>query len=203
VKDFFERPDIWRFITNASDSSFNANPSLCRSYTLQLKTLRPETILTSESFLLNVVAWCSEYAEMVECKDVNLHVRLLNAVDQAASVFASAVDDESRFYVQRYSGRLDSHWSTIVSGGEQTNTFLAFAARCHLFNYVKAILEQSPPNKIECTKVLCTLLSNYQLPFIFPDRSICSPTGPDLRMIRLLLEYGADPNCPVNGRSTW
>jgi hypothetical protein len=203
VKDFFERPDNWCFITNASDSGLNPNASLCRSYILQLKTLRLETILTSETFLLDVVAWCLEYAEMVGRTDVDVHVRLLNAVDQVASVLGSAVDDEGRFYVQRYSGRLDSHWATIISGGEQTDTFLAFAARCHLFNYVKAILEQSPPNKMECTKVLCTLLSNYQLPFIFPDRSICSPTEPDLRIIRLLLDFGADPNCSVDGRSPW
>lgn len=116
---------------------------------------------------------------------MDLQVRLLNAVDQAASVLASAVDDEGRFYVQRYSGRLDSHWATIASGGEQRDTFLAFAARCHLFSYVKATLEQSPLNKIDCTRLLCTVLSNYQLPLIFPDRGMCSPTEPDLRLIKL------------------
>jgi hypothetical protein len=203
VKDFFERPDIWCFITNASDSDFNPNASLCRSYILQLKTLKLETILTSETFLLDVVAWCLEYAEVVGRKDLDLHIRLLNAVDQAASVLASVVDDEGRFYVQRYSGRLDSHWATIVLGGEQTDTFLTFAARCHLFNYVQGTLKKSPPPKIDCTRLLCTVLSNYQLPFVFPDRSICSPMEPDLRIIRLLLEYGADPNCSVDSRSPW
>ena len=59
--------------------------------------------------MLDVVAWCLEYAEIVRRTDVDVHVRLLNAVDQAASVLSSAVDDEDRFYVQRYSGRLDSH----------------------------------------------------------------------------------------------
>lgn len=203
LKEFLDDAVTRNLTTSNLDNEFDPYVCLCRAYTLQLKTLKLGSNSSQQHVLLHTVSWCLEYASRIRSDDKKLHLYLLDEIDRTADTLASQVDKNGRFYVKRYNNSLDSHWSAYISGGLPTDGFLAFTARCHLYDYVRDKLAATKYGTTDMSRMLFTLVTKYRFPRLENASPVFTPEAPDPRIVRLMLEYGAKFDFTVYGRSTW
>lgn len=193
VKDFLERKDIWTLISSSTASDFSPNSSLCRSYLLQIKTLSVKS-----TALWDKIAWCPEYASRMAEEDRELHVQLLDALDQAVTSLTTSKDPSGVSFIQRYWGSPGGHWASTASGGNIQDTFLTFATRCQLTIYVETKLDNITAPSDVSTRLLHTAVTEFGLSFS-PVYRVGKQKAPLPALVECLLQHGANPMYVVDG----
>ncbi|KAF2739767.1 hypothetical protein EJ04DRAFT_559668 [Polyplosphaeria fusca] len=188
VKDFMATPDIWNFITQATDSSFDAEACLSRSYILHLKTRPIDAVMITEAIFWDDVSWAMEYAASVAATNTEYHVKLLDELDKAATSLCTTPDKDGDTYLGKLELPLSSHWSAIISKASETD-FIPFAVRCQLGAYVIAKLQDNPTTTENYTKLLSVAMHESGLPFLRREGKTPSP-----KLVDFLISKGADPN---------
>ncbi|KAE9967938.1 hypothetical protein BLS_006107 [Venturia inaequalis] len=194
VKDFLEAKDIWDLISSSTNAGFSPNASLCRSYLLQIKTLSVES-----AALWDKIAWCAEYASRMVEEDCELHIQLLDALDQAVTSLTTAESPLGVSFIQRYWGSSGGHWTSTASGGSIQDTFLTFATRYQLDVYVDAKLDNmTDPSEI-ASRLLHTAVAEFGLSFFYSANSVPKRKAPLPALVKCLLHHGANPMYVVDG----
>ena len=89
-----------------------------------------------------MVTWHMEHSFAFAKQNVDLHVRLLDGLDAAASSLTTTaiLDKDGNTFASIYADREhpSCHWAAITAGGQLKDTFLTSAARCHLLDYVNS-----------------------------------------------------------------
>jgi hypothetical protein len=197
VKDFLSRSDIWAYIVSGTDTTFNANVTLCGIYLLELKTARVSKATLRP--LWNAVRGCIDHACQAEEALAQGQIRLLDEVDRAAGQVwndAKETSSSTKF-------RKTNYWTdTLVEYLEAvedchtwvdcfpSTSFFDFAVCCNLHRYVE-------------TKISSGIVSRNH--FLNGRTLLCLATQrKDMRLITYLLEHKADPNkSSKSGLSAW
>ncbi|KAI9658282.1 MAG: hypothetical protein M1821_002415 [Bathelium mastoideum] len=183
VKDFVQRQDIWNSMTSADNSNFNANVSLCRSHTLQLRAIASdESDLRFDHHFWDNVSASLEYVVRMIPQDVEAYFSSLNALDQAATAY-------SRRHV-----RNGQHWANVVSDCSGEEDFLNFAVRCNLLKYLEIRFAEERPSQERRDLLLHTATVHYNSHFSRTDRSVITNHKPLPHIIEFLINQGSDRN---------
>jgi hypothetical protein len=197
VRDFFAQVEIQAYLRNHCPATFDPNACACRSYVLQLKTLSPQAVLVPQGSFWFCLRWALEHAIAIAATNTDLHIRLLDVVDQAA-ILQSTRKDTGASLVQKYHSKGDYHWSSLLPRAEHDDDFVTFAVRCQLIQYVKQKLASEPLSTERITRLLHAAISSHESPFLGWKRY----THPDAELVEFLLSSGADPNMEVRGSTS-
>jgi len=204
VKDFLEQPRVWKELLRISPRGYNPRLGICRAFVARLKCMDPET-LDLQTFW-EAIKICIEYAR-VDKDPTGDYVLLLKELDSAASKLAMAVCHDGSSFLSYYSRgppaitgnkNLHPHWTSTFSGYEVNKglTFLSLAVKLNLQYYVRELAQDS------CLVVqdsgpwplLRDAISYEGSLILFFDIR----TFPNISMVKLLLDKGADPNWTRN-----
>lgn len=167
VKDFFEKPDVWASIVNATDDSFNAHKCWSNSFLMQLKAISSASGTTSH-VVSRLVLDGITYAYKSGGGSDNWQTVYLDELRRTAGV----IDARN---ANLATSRLPGYDSTGI------DCFLELVLRHGIHSYVQCKLTDdafSIPRE-ELTSLLDTAI-----------RTPCVPVS----IVRRLLEKGADPN---------
>ena len=189
VKEFLETPQVWDRIMLAGPRTHDPYLALCRSFAAQLKCLDPGSSGTS-AFRRTVRA-CMLYAYRVQG-------RLEEG--QSAQPFVSLIDDIdlTATNLHEVSTEEPSWLSKIISNQRLVPhevfgfTVLALAVRSGLHTYVEAKLHQG--HIAHDNDGVVPLLSVATAPYKLIEQDFLFSPFPNVRMVKMLLEHGADPD---------
>jgi hypothetical protein len=200
VKEFLEQPRVWKELLRVSPLGYNPRLSICRAFVTRLKYMDPETL--DQQTFWEAIKICIEYAR-VEKGPTEEFVLLLKELDKAASKLTMAPCHDGSSFLSYYSRgprsitgdkNLHPHWTCTFSGYEVNKglTFLSLAVKLNLQYYVREVVEES--GLVVQDSGLWSLLRDaitYESSFVsfFEIK-----TFPNISMIKLLLDKGADPN---------
>jgi hypothetical protein len=213
VRDFLNTPAVDFELVAVDSEFFNANITLLRAFIARVKGLsRSGNRQASMKRFWSLVGPAVYHARIAEENTGISQSRLLNELDRAASLFYTSS-------ISQPLGR--SHWSNSASGNlrdQSATSFLTFAIEFGLERYVAERLESD-------ATLLSSNVGRPLLLFAFsgrssllkPDSSHSRDSGlqetkftagnsletPNLGMIRMLLERGADPNKYHGGQTVW
>jgi hypothetical protein len=124
---------------------------------------------------------------------------LLEEVDRTAvKVFTAAGFEEAA---------TKSHWTTIGSGPDDENGFLALAAKYNLQHYIRTNIEKGLPifMKQADRPILDYIIEDYpSYPSLCElDDFVAGESVPNLTLLKRLLHSGADPNQLYGGDTVW
>lgn len=187
VKDFLERPEIWKRIEDACESNFDPHAALFRANMALLKTMPLETL--REGNFLPYVFSCIALSRQFAPGTRPLHVTYLDALDQVAIEKTRASDANGLTYMGQYWTNQSPHWGSTLSKGRLDDDFMTIAVRCDLQEYIRDKLGSSPPSRKYATKLLETALTRYNVPGLgFSSKR----EEPNSSIVDLLVEQGAD-----------
>ncbi len=202
MRDFLEQPKIWSRITSATKESFNPDISLCRSFVCQLKIIEQKSV--DNDLFWDTVLWCIEYAARSQETQLSTHVDLLNEVDLVAD-YLSKVKSIGRQSLLDRKGVIEefsvTHWTSTRLNWVHSCTFMHLAAACGLHNYLASKFElgESALLNPKSTPLLNSAISDYDAFVDVENRSLGKQSAPSAQMVKVLLEYGADPNQSFEG----
>lgn len=205
VRDFLSTPTVKYRLVAIDSETFNAHTTLLRAFVTQIKGIgRLKTRQALKYQFRSLVYRAIYHASCVEKTTGLSQRRLLNELDRVASLFSTSLFSSSEI----------SHWSDDggfadhPNGALSSTPFLAFAIKCGLKLYVKETLDLDS-----------TLLSNHSgrplLLYVFSARggkrlmwdhvwwNNYVLEMPDLGILRVLLERGANPNKYHNEGTVW
>ena len=187
VKDFVEMPHVWAKISNATDS-FDPVKCLANSYLWKLKTLSDQK--RKRAIFWDTASWSLNFAMLIELRTSKPQVDYINEVEKVGS----ACRGEHKAI----------QWPSWVCN-DQVPSFLNLAVEYGLCSYVEATLVQAQPPLGNAT--LTSLLQEaLRRPRMFGSTNasrayknrlvLSSLPFPNARMVKTLLEFGADPKVP-------
>ena len=189
VKDFLETPQVWGRIMLAGPPTYDPHLALCRSFIAQLKCLDPGSSRT-EAFRRTVSA-CMFYAyvaqdRLEEGQSAHSLVSLVDEIDRTATNFHDVSIKEPSWPSMVLSYLYPDLFITPSLG------FLSFAVRLGLHTYVEAKVHRGCLTHDIYGVV--PLLSDATWPCKEYGHSIFIGTFPSVRMVKMLLNHGADAN---------
>ena len=212
VQEFIEREDVRTKFQSSLNSPFDANISLFKSYLIQLKTQSFNLGLNANSFWVTVTCGM-RYAITADPKCSSFQFQALERINETASMLylqniASIRNLEPLVInVHYYSGTVDSSqphfWAAIYPGYEDCKTFLHFAVQNNFKYYIKAAFTRLPTkiSKVDLDRLLyCALLESMSLS-TWLQISNENRALPDLELIEILLDSGADPQVKILGKT--
>jgi hypothetical protein len=187
VKDFLDTPDVWKRIISQSGREFNVDVSLMRSYILQLKWLyNSGWERTAFSSL------CGEFMEFAARAEESSGERQSSYVDHFCETVRelwrvrSLADPNKTATCKEESGH---GWIKMVPSTCNHGSFLHVAIWYGLPLYVKYKLgQESKPehHDFDHSSLSCAIVPR--------SRDIWQLRPRNVKVVALLLEYGADPN---------
>jgi len=198
VKDFVEMPHVWAKISNATDDSFDPVKCLANSYLWQLKTLSDQK--RDRVIFWDTVLWALGFAMLVDQRTGKPQIAYIKEVEKVGSVCQG----------EHLSGKWP-YWDC----DDQKPSFLSLAVEHGLCGYVEATLVQAQPplDNFKLTSLLRTAIQYHMLRPKSSDsrevrlrRRVRRELGlsklpfPDARMVKALLEFGADPKVSEDRR---
>ena len=195
VREFLETPRVWDRIMLAGPHSYNPYLALCRSFIAQLKCLDPGS--SSSRAFSRAVGACMFYArraqdQLEEGQSAQSLVSLIDDIDHTATNFHK-VSTEEPSWLSRFSVALRSE-SDVKSG----LTISSLAVRLGLHTYVEAKLHHGclahvndgvmPLLRAAIEPIGPSDLSHSKTNLFY------SVSFPNVKMVKMLLEHGADPN---------
>jgi len=197
VKDFLELPSVWQALLGHGPENFDPNLALLRGYVSQFKHMNPNN-LDRDAFW-TAIRRCIEYVGVNEHTEQSV-IDILDELDRSASKLANAPCLDGSTFIARYSRIVDTgrtlwpHWTCTFAGyaDDRGFTFLSLAVKLKLYFYVHSKVTEN-----------CLVTQSSGLWSLLSDAVIVEPdfqtffnikTFPDLLMVTLLLERGANPN---------
>ena len=192
VKDFLEKPEIWTRIVAAIETLFLPALPLSRAFLWTIKSL--DLITITKDSLRDLVIDCVHFASQVENVRYEAETSLYDELDRTVNNILVGPKSELKTSV-RIPGY--EHWTAIFNG-RTDSTFPSFAVQYHLHFYLRAKMDRGTftLQDRDIRSLLFTAVNHYRLS---PDE-ICKDDDahvgclPSPRIIKLLLEWGADPN---------
>ncbi|KAF2106820.1 hypothetical protein BDV96DRAFT_590510 [Lophiotrema nucula] len=204
VRDFL-RDNYRDVLRQRAGSDFNAFASLCRIH-LGLIKATPTSARRESSFnpLIGMVDEIMYYARYLELQGEYCGVALLDEVDDAMNAHAAA-------------WQVESHWTNVrrpakprkVFQDPGQSTYIALTIQSRLLQYVTDKLDANPGIlKAKRGRPLLdyALRPKRVSPANLPYRVNFLESNVDIRIVRLLLDRGADPNEKIGvlmGQTTW
>ena len=194
VKDFLDTPQVWDRILLAGPCTYDPYLALCRSFITQLKCLDPGSSCTSA--FQETVRKCMLYACLVqdrleEGQSAQSLLDLIDVFDRTATNFHQASTGEPSWPCKFLSNL--SIGDLVVTKGL---TFLLLAVRLGLRTYVEAKVHHGCLAHDSLSVV--PLLSHATMTCPELEQSFFISAFPSIKMVKLLLEHGADPNMGVS-----
>jgi hypothetical protein len=206
VKDFLESPAVWDRVLEVGPKGYNPRLALCSAFVLQLKNLDPR-MLGRHIFWYHVKL-CINYAKVDEDPDGKF-ANLLDELDRSATKLTACAGLDDHSFVSYYSkftpeeGGLYPHWACTFSRYDPDRglSFLSLAVKLNLYFYVKARANKN-----------CLVMQDSGLWSILRDSITCDSSFnsffgievfPNLPMVTLLLDHGADPNWSNSFSTVW
>jgi hypothetical protein len=187
VRDFLNRQDKWDYILSGTSDSFNPDISLCSGFLYQLKSIT--MAIDMRPHFRDLVKLCIHYSVKFEETDRALHVQILQEMDRVASnMFGSTHPSGQAWLVVvaiAQNPPLDLHfsrgWVALLPfpGEDVGDSFFDYAFKHTLYTYVsyELVAGRKPDSVIFGRSLLATAVDIW-----------------DARMIRILLDHGANPN---------
>lgn len=205
VRDFLDKPEVWNRLLAGSPPPFDPSLSLARACMLRLKDHSPDSLSGVEYNMWNVAQRCYNHLSEAEETTAVDHTPLRRELERLAQELdiiprseRDLDDNHAVRIIQTQDDRhsvvrqLDSKWLRTTTPGKTLDEFLSFDDQAEFYMRVRGPVEQSvlQPQDENGRPLLSYVLLNFE-PF-----SILR-----LRLLRLLLESGADLNQPYHGRS--
>ena len=202
VKDFLERNDIWARILAGTGPAFTPNRALCRSFLARLKTAHCIDS-TGDSLWLQAqrfISVCVLHAVETETATAQADIPLMEELDRVATIAAATAPNSAQLASSRDSlVRRGAHWTGRMGETNTASTFMAYAVKKNLLQYVRAKAGSKAPPPDRSGRSL--------LHYVTLSLSTSGLTAEDYRrsieMAKFLLELGADPNDDNGGGSPW
>jgi hypothetical protein len=220
VKDFLENSKNWEWLMKSRREDYGPNLALAKSFLGQLKG-----VSFTSGKCVGLIEMCLFYARLAQNGRPADLVAMLDELDRTAGELASHIHNSSELvqngisamnqdWVQMSSVkkwyRMDCDWTSISSIAPriepQALNFLSLATRLGLHGYVAAKVKKG------CLVIkdgnIWPLLMDAILP-IQCEKPLALPNPiADKRMLKLLLDQGADPNrgipyIPYNNMTPW
>ncbi|KAJ4309879.1 hypothetical protein N0V94_008725 [Neodidymelliopsis sp. IMI 364377] len=196
VSDWLGRPDVWRKICSLTPATFNCELRLCNSHIMWLKSGDRRFIDPQATF--RNVFYATEYAIRGKNTDFVMAEKLLSALDkiyaQLTATHSQNATDSPSFQV-------------IMIEDNSTNqnmTLLEVAYYCDLYAYLEQAFNSLSVGRR--SQIASQLLYAATHPFNpLPLLSSLRHTNPNPRLMRFLLDQGADPDFipPGHYLSVW
>jgi hypothetical protein len=206
VKDFLENSKNWEWLMKSRQMDYDPNLALAKSFLGQLKGIS----FTSEKFE-NTVEMCFFYARLAQNGRQADLVAILDELDRTAGEFVGRIHNSGQLVQDgifamnqdwfqkssvKKSCRLGRDWTSILYEESRINpqdlNFLSLATRLGFHEYVAAKIKKG------CLVVQDGNIWPLLLDAILPIQSKKPLALPnpflDKRMVKLLLDHGADPN---------
>ena len=205
VRDFMTRPEVLSKLVAATKTNFDPDLALCRSYLLQLKTLHPK-LVTRERFWELINNYMYHTVVMKAFTTVSL-MSMFDELDRTATKLAVTPRFVSSTVGRAFSVDSGIHWTSTGPGGRRGNTLSAFAVQYELYQFIEAKVQESDFDLYDQNgrplldyatvdwKPSCTKEARR----IYDDDRVLR----NRRIIKLLLERGADPNHRYASSTTW
>ena len=219
VKDFLESPQVWSRLLAATQHRYDPNLALCRSYLMRLKTMDVErkSFKFWVSEFCHNVGRCLKYAHASQetSEDNRSPEGLIDVLDQLDRVATKLVNTPAsnqltimqahkahRTSASSYS-TLEQSWTCALElQGEQVHSFLSLVIRSNFHSYVDHKVENGC--LVATAEGIWPLLADAVYAKLGQEFHV-GPSwyyAPDMKMIKLLLDHGADPNRSLpDGRS--
>jgi hypothetical protein len=207
VRDFFLRTDVMDNLRKGTSSKFDTHMALCRIMVALIKALPMKQNLISSAELAQMFSFADEmmyHAQQIEIECIHepnhdksrppKQVKLLDELDRACT---------------EYTKISKPHWTNLREAVGpmfeecRQKTFLALAIQDNLRLYVEGKLDRKQLHAKHGRPLLDYALRPTKVTAISPE---VHDAQPDVNMVRLLLENGADPNkCIYNygNRTVW
>lgn len=206
VKDFLEKPEIWKMILAATRPPFGPSASLARGFLMRLKS-HNENKLTGDDNIWRAITCCWKYAVEAEINHDGSQMPLFRELERVATYLEASpsgtdvvisdttkidvITKRSAFLEQRVFSKSGRPVHNFSRG---STTYLSFQAQCELYQSVLSQLRAGYLIAQDCDgRPLLTLAVLEFEPF--------SVLG--LRLIKLLLTHGASVNQPYQNSTPW
>ena len=223
ARDFIEKPEVWKKLLEATEITFDVNQSLFLIRLAQLKRLQYHEVGSGKIWLKS--AQCIDYALRVDDFPPGQSF-LLNEIDFACAQLTARnlkIDRKSWANFLAFNDRESVYWTLSMPQTLCGMTFLHLAVKYQLVSYVKETLENcirafklTLPGlanaefirkdfRFHISDLLTLALFNYDiLPGSNnqPPRSLLgienrNSERPNLELVRILLESGANLSAPA------
>ena len=197
VRDYLAKPEVWNRIVKGSPPPFNPSLCLAKACLLRLKDHSPDALSDVEYNIWSVAQRCAFYLSDAEsaagCSYPHLRRELARIAMELDIVPRPerAIERHHNVKIIRYGDRnsyvlrqLDPQWLRGISRGAR-RTPLSFEEQANFYERIRAQIEQGVLQPYDQTgrPLLTYALLDFEVFAILR-----------LRLLRLLLESGADPN---------
>ena len=203
VRDFLSTPTTQVKLVAIDTPEFNANMTLARAYVAQIKALRyashsEANFQTLWHLVLETLHYMSQVKEAVPAEAQR---DLLQEMDRAAAIF------RREGIVKRQCAK-DSHWvNTGYRFGFEiawNNDLITLAIQCNLVAPVQQLLlRQTSLDRVGKPLLAFALIRPPETLDTVYIRNSKSYNSPQVEMVKLLLQHGADPNTMDEGKTIW
>jgi hypothetical protein len=213
VNDFFKQKDTWSKLLDTTKGRFDLNQHLFASHLARLKSCDPNT-LTGEDFW-NEVTYCIKFAAGVDTSGgFKLQERSFIELDLAAAELTTKETSDGKTFLKTNGPTKATYWTSSRPESRKCTPFLHLAVQLQLIPYVTATVvelqERTEANGAEIlqnmrdhlSSLLAIATLDYKAPFIDDFRSSLCHDKPNIELIRLLLDHGADSNAPFRANKT-
>lgn len=205
VKDFIAKPDIWNKLTAVTRKDFDPNLALCQSYLLQLKTLHPES-MTREG-VWDLVENYMHHAVLTARFNIASQMTMFNELDRAATKLAARPKFVASNIGRAFPVDSVAHWTSTGPQGKRGNTLLAFLIQYDFYqlfaekvngNWVN-FYDQTGRPLLDYATIDWKSSSTVEARRMYDDDRMLR----NKKIIKLLLEKGADPNHEYAASTPW
>jgi hypothetical protein len=203
VKDFLENSKNWKWLLASRRDTYDPNLALSKSFLAQLKGTHPQTITQT-----SLIAQCLFYAKRAENLSCGSLLAILDDLDRTAEGFSYTHDNRrlllegevenlgSRLLFQHFIDRRQSYnlkhpWTSDFTFSPSPS-FISLAVRLYLYEYVRTKIR--PGCLVKQENGVWPLLYYAIAPSVLDKQLSTVDRFPNKRIVKLLLDNGADPN---------
>ncbi|CAM1506089.1 Fc.00g057300.m01.CDS01 [Cosmosporella sp. VM-42] len=199
VRDFLDKPEVWNRLLDGAPPPFDAALSLARACLLRLKDHSPDSLTGIDYNMWHVTERCVTYLSDAESTTQIAYTPLRRELERLAQDLDIAPQGTERVLSDQHSIRiiqantskarairqLDLKWLRSTVAGQAVTSALTFDEQAQFYERVRSQVMQGvlQPHDENGRPLLTYALLDFE-PF-----SVLR-----LRLLRLLLESGADPN---------
>jgi hypothetical protein len=187
VKDFIQRPDVGKRLVDGTKPSFNPRMQLLVSQLACFKVTDFGSFRDPKDLLRTTPFW-KQFTSLIHQiiqdgpDSPELQAYLLNELDRAA------ID---------INGPLAMHWTSSMLGFPTITSFIHLAVKFQLVSYIKFTLTNSKlADQTELSSLLQLAITEYETFGILYTKNFAF-REPNIEIIRILVESGADPNMTI------
>ncbi|OJD37738.1 p-loop containing nucleoside triphosphate hydrolase [Diplodia corticola] len=186
VKEFLEKEDTRDSIRSGSvESDEEIKLALCTGYLRSLKKTAPSPAPPFERFQ-QLATQCLRFSSIIETEKPGKNLAILTQLDRAATSLLGERNPEREQWRRRIQSCVplvsNPHWTNACPQRTGSSTFFDFAFLAGFYSYVENALREGEQHQL--SSLLATAVKDERI---------------DTKFVRLLLDYGADPNLHSGG----